>query len=96
MPARKDSIEYRGLGFSGSTNGLVRAHVPRAAKPWPEGGTGRHSHGVVFQMIYVLKGWITMEQDEKRRTGNGPARARPLAGAPGPGANRIRKPESRV
>ena len=46
----RDYTEYRDLGFSGSTNGLVRAHVLRAAKPCSEGGTGRHSHGVDFQM----------------------------------------------
>ncbi|MCH8076082.1 MAG: cupin domain-containing protein [SAR324 cluster bacterium] len=64
----RDYIEYRDLGFSESSNGLVRAHVLRAAKPCPEGGTGRHSHGVDFQMIYMLKGWITMEQAGEERT----------------------------
>ncbi len=64
----RDYIEYRDLGFSKSTNGLVQAHVLRAAKPCPEGGTGRHSHGVEFQMIYVLKGWITTELDGEKHT----------------------------
>ena len=64
----RDYIEYRDLGFSESTNGQVQAHVLRAVKPCPEGGTGRHSHRVVFQMIYVLKGWITPEPVGSRRT----------------------------
>ena len=42
------------------TNGLVRTHVIRFVPPCrPEEVSKRHYHDVEFQMIYVLKGWIS-------------------------------------
>jgi quercetin dioxygenase-like cupin family protein len=46
---------YRDLGIKGSTGGRVGAHVIKAARACTE-GTGRHRHGVAFQMVYILKG----------------------------------------
>lgn len=51
----RDYFEYRDLGIEGATNGEFGAHVIRAVRP-VEGGTGRHRHGLGFQLVYVLKG----------------------------------------
>ena len=55
-------FEYRDLGIAKATAGKVLAHVIRArsghrAKP------ERHHHGVRFQMVYVLKGWIEFDYE---------------------------------
>ena len=55
-------FEYRDLGIARATGGKVLAHVIRArpgrqAKPEP------HYHGVTFQMVYVLKGWVEFEYE---------------------------------
>jgi hypothetical protein len=52
--------KYRDLGIARATNGMVRAHVIRFIPPCrPEEVSKRHYHDVDFQMIYVLKGWIS-------------------------------------
>ena len=52
--------KYRDLGIAQATNGLVRAHVIRFVPPCrPEEVSKRHYHDVEFQIIYVLKGWIS-------------------------------------
>jgi len=52
---------HRDLGVIKATNGLVKAHVVRAAGPCKKGDTGgRHTHDVQFQFVYMLKGWQTM------------------------------------
>lgn len=54
--------KYRDLGIADATEGMVRAHVIRFAPPFrPEEVSIPHYHNVDFQMIYVLKGWITSE-----------------------------------
>ncbi len=53
---------YRDLGISAATNGMVLAHVIRAAKPFDrEKVAVRHHHDVDFHMVYCLKGWLTLE-----------------------------------
>lgn len=53
--------EHRDLGVIAATNGLVKAHVVRAAQPCPKGDTGGvHYHETQFQFVYMLKGWQTM------------------------------------
>lgn len=53
---------YRDLGIKDATNGMVLAHVIRAAKPFDKDRVAiRHTHDVDFQMIYCLKGWIKLE-----------------------------------
>lgn len=49
-------FEYRDLGVEAATGGRAGAHVIRATGPCTE-GTGRHTHGLDFQMVYVLQGW---------------------------------------
>src|SRR5262249_42965889 len=52
--------KYRDLGIARATNGMVRAHVIRFVPPCrPEEVSKRHYHDVDFQMVYVLKGWIS-------------------------------------
>jgi len=51
----RDFFVYRDLGIEGATKGQFGAHVIRAVRPC-EAGTGRHRHGLGFQMVYVLKG----------------------------------------
>ena len=52
--------KYRDLGIARATNGMVRAHVIRFVPPCrPEEVSKRHYHNVDFQMVYVLKGWIS-------------------------------------
>lgn len=54
--------KYRDLGIAEATDGMVRAHVIRMIPPYrPEEVAKPHYHDVDFQMIYVLKGWMTTE-----------------------------------
>jgi len=54
--------QYRDLGISPATNGMVQAHVIRFVPPFrPEEVSIPHYHDVDFQMIYVLKGWLKSE-----------------------------------
>jgi mannose-6-phosphate isomerase-like protein (cupin superfamily) len=54
--------KYRDLGIAAATNGLARAHVIKMVPPCdPAVVSKRHYHDVEFQMIYVLKGWMTTE-----------------------------------
>ncbi len=54
--------QYRDLGMSEATNGLLQAHVIRLIPPCdPAVVSKRHYHDVHVQMIYVLKGWIRSE-----------------------------------
>lgn len=55
-------FEYRDLGIAGATGGKVLAHVIRA-RPGRQAKPERHYHGVRFQMVYVLKGWIEFEYE---------------------------------
>ncbi|HYH39819.1 MAG TPA: cupin domain-containing protein [Azospirillum sp.] len=59
---RRDGLrpffEYRDLGIREATGGMVGAHVIRA-RPGEESLGGRHTHDLQFQMVYVLKGWVT-------------------------------------
>jgi len=54
--------KYRDLGIAPATGGMVQAHVIRMVPPFrPEEVSKPHYHDVEFQMIYVLKGWMTTE-----------------------------------
>jgi hypothetical protein len=54
--------KYRDLGIAAATHGMVQAHVIRMIPPFrPEEVSIPHYHDVDFQMIYVLKGWLTSE-----------------------------------
>jgi quercetin dioxygenase-like cupin family protein len=54
--------KYRDLGIAPATGGMVQAHVIRMIPPFrPEEVSKQHYHDVEFQMVYVLKGWMTTE-----------------------------------
>jgi len=55
-------FEYRDLGIKDATAGRVAAHVIRALPGAPFSGAP-HRHGVTFQLVYVLKGWIAFEYE---------------------------------
>ena len=52
---------YRDLGVADATNGMVLAHVVRAAYRVPGGVGGPHQHLVLFHFCYMLRGWQTMK-----------------------------------
>ena len=57
-------FDYRDLGIAGASAGKMGAHVIRAtpgegAKPeW-------HLHELDFQMVYILKGWVEFEYEDR-------------------------------
>ena len=55
-------FEYRDLGIKAATEGRVAAHVIRAVPGAPFNGTP-HRHGVAFQLVYVLRGWVEFEYE---------------------------------
>ena len=58
---------YRDLGVHQATDGAVQAHVIRllgACKP--DVVSIRHLHGVQFQFLYMLKGWMIGEYNGRR------------------------------
>jgi quercetin dioxygenase-like cupin family protein len=50
-------FEYRDLGIKEATGGKVGAHVIRAL-PGRHASGETHHHGLEFQMVYILKGWV--------------------------------------
>jgi len=55
-------FEYRDLGIAKATRGRVLAHVIRA-RPGHGSKPERHYHGLKFQMVYILKGWVDFEYE---------------------------------
>jgi quercetin dioxygenase-like cupin family protein len=56
--------QYRDLGVEKATSGAVQAHVIRLkGKCDPKVVSIPHYHGVQFQMIYFLKGWMVGEYE---------------------------------
>ena len=54
--------QYRDLGVAAATQGLAVAHVIRFLPPFrAEEVSIPHYHDVDFQLVYVLKGWVTTE-----------------------------------
>ena len=54
---------YRDLGIRSASSGKIGAHVICAVPgegPKPEW----HTHGLDFQMVYVLKGWVEFEYED--------------------------------
>lgn len=55
-------FEYRDLGIKAATQGRVAAHVIRAAAGQAF-SSQPHLHKTVFQLVYILKGWIEFEYE---------------------------------
>ncbi len=64
-------FEYRDLGIEKATSGRYHAQVIRAREDCAQ-GTGAHRHGLDFQMVYVLKGWVDFEYQDQGRFRFGP------------------------
>jgi len=61
-PGLRRYAQYRDLGIAAATKGLARAHVIKMIPPCiPAEVSKQHYHDVEFQMIYVLKGWMTTD-----------------------------------
>lgn len=58
--------EYRDLGIKHATDGRVEAHLIRAAAG-TEFSSQPHLHRTIFQLVYVLKGWIEFEYEGQGR-----------------------------
>lgn len=58
--------KYRDLGMVDATGGKAVAHVIRFVPPCTDEVRVWHAHDVEFQMIYVLKGWITTEMEGRK------------------------------
>jgi quercetin dioxygenase-like cupin family protein len=59
-PGLRDYNRYRDLGIAEATGGKFQAHVIRAHGLMPE-PSGRHEHILDFQLVYVLRGSMTVE-----------------------------------
>ena len=55
-------FEYRDLGIAAATDGKFQAHVIRA-RPDHHAAGGWHRHALGFQLVYVLKGWVTFRYE---------------------------------
>lgn len=54
---------YRDLGIAGATGGSYGANVIRAV-PGQHAQPNWHTHDLAFQMVFVLKGWVTFEYED--------------------------------
>ena len=60
---------YRDLGIADASHGLAQAHVIRLIGPCnPAEVSKLHFHDVDFQMVYVLKGWVTTYMEGQGET----------------------------
>lgn len=57
-------FEYRKLGIGEATGGSFDAHVIRAV-PGRHSEAAWHTHGLDFQMVYVIRGWVVFEYEGK-------------------------------
>ena len=58
-PGLRSYAHYRDLAVDKATGGAVQAHVIRLIGPCdPKVVSLPHYHGVQFQMLYMLKGWM--------------------------------------
>ena len=63
-PGLRKIFEYRDLGIEAGTDGDFVAHVIRAnGEDEGEQIHEWHVHDCDFQMVYILKGWVTFEYE---------------------------------
>ncbi|MBT3170795.1 MAG: cupin domain-containing protein [Rhodospirillaceae bacterium] len=56
----RQKFEYRDLGISTATEGRFHAQVIRIGGEGQQ-VAGEHWHSLDFQLVYILKGWITFD-----------------------------------
>ena len=56
-------FEYRDLGINTASEGKYSANVIRAV-PGRHAQSNWHIHDLDFQMIFILKGWVTFEYED--------------------------------
>ena len=65
-PGLRSYAHYRDLAVDKATGGAVQAHVIRLIGPCdPKVVSLPHYHGVQFQMIYMLKGWMVGDYESQ-------------------------------
>jgi quercetin dioxygenase-like cupin family protein len=58
----------RDLGFADATGGMVQAHVHRRGRPFDASEVSKvHFHDTLFQMVYILQGWMITEFEGQGR-----------------------------
>ncbi|TNF89466.1 MAG: cupin domain-containing protein [Gammaproteobacteria bacterium] len=63
-PGLRKIFEYRDLGIKDGTGGDYVAHVIRAIGREPGDQIHQwHYHDCRFQMVYILRGWVTFEYE---------------------------------
>ena len=60
VPGRRAFFQYRDLGVTEGSNGVMRAQVTSAIRGMTE-PTGWHYHECDAQFVYVLKGWVELD-----------------------------------
>jgi mannose-6-phosphate isomerase-like protein (cupin superfamily) len=79
----RSNVEYRDLGLSEATGGLISAKHIRAIQPFDK-ETGWHWHDMTAHFVYVLKGWVKFRYqgvDDEVRVAAGTCLSQP-AGVP--------------
>jgi mannose-6-phosphate isomerase-like protein (cupin superfamily) len=64
VKGRRDFFKYQELGVTAATHGRMRAQITSAengmAKP-----TGWHYHQCEMQLVYMVKGWLDLEFEDR-------------------------------
>jgi quercetin dioxygenase-like cupin family protein len=60
VKGRRDFFQYRELGVTDATGGVMRAQVTSASQGLSR-PTGWHYHACEAQFVYVLDGWLELE-----------------------------------
>ena len=68
VKGRRDFFQYRELGVTEATGGMMRAQVTSASQGLSR-PTGWHYHACEAQFVYILEGWLELqfENGEKCR-----------------------------
>ena len=64
VEGRRAFFKYRDLGLTEATRGLARAQVT-SAKAGMTQPTGWHWHVCEMQFVYILKGWVDLEFEDR-------------------------------
>ena len=65
VKGRRDFFTYRELGVTAGTNGRMRAQITAAERGMAK-ETGWHYHQCEMQLVYMLKGWLDLEFEDRK------------------------------